>query len=69
MRLSFSLKDNLACEKICAAVQKLVNSYNTRGELHQDKSYLVIDIMNVAYDIDGDLPKIEYKNESINSPT
>lgn len=69
MRLSFSLKDNLACEKICEAVQKLINSYNNRGELHQDKSYLVIDIINIAYEIDDTLPKIEYKNESINSPT
>ena len=69
MRLSFSLRDNVPCEKICLGVQKLINDFNKNKQLYQDKSLLVIDIVNISQDIDISLPKIEYKDIESGSPS
>lgn len=67
MRLTFSLRENLDCEKICKAVQKLINDYNKQQLLSADKSLLVIDIVNISQDVDMYIPKIEYKEDSYHS--
>lgn len=67
MKLTFSLRENLNCEKICQAVQKLINDSNNKQQLFADKSLLVIDIVNISHDIDYYVPKLEYKEEASDS--
>ena len=63
MRLTFSLRENLDCEKICQAVQELINYTNNKQQLVAHKSLLVIDIVNISQDVDTYVPKLEYKAE------
>lgn len=67
MRLTFSLRNHLDCEKVCKAVQKLINDSNNKQQLFSDKSLLVIDIVNIGQEVDYLVPKLEYKEEASDS--
>lgn len=65
MKVYLNLRDNIACERICQMVQKLINDSNNRGSLVPDKSLLIVEITNIDQEIDIHTPRIEYKESGI----
>lgn len=60
MLLSFSLSQQISCEKICAELQRVVELYAKQNSL--DDCLLVIDIRKTTTDTSL-IPKLEYQVE------
>ena len=59
MFISYNLNNNIACEKICHDIQKLVSKFQTENKIN-NSLVLVVGIKEVI-DVDC-TPKLEYKS-------
>jgi len=59
MLLSFSLSQNIECQKICNELQRIITIYQKSNSL--EDSVIVIDIKKITND-SSLIPKLEYKN-------
>lgn len=64
MILSYSLGNDIACEKLCKDIGKVVTKLAQSG-IDMSLCQLVIDIKTVTDSKESLLPKLEYKNSEL----
>lgn len=64
MILSYSLGRDVSCEKLCKDVAKVVNKLSRLGT-DMSTYQLVIDIKPITDSSDSLLPKLEFKNTTV----
>jgi len=61
MRISFSLRENIECEKICQGIQMLIQK--SMNSLDPSKTLLVIDLIQINQETNDLMQRIEYKHD------
>lgn len=60
MLKAIALTRDISCEEICGIIGSLINEYRI-SQPDLSNSVMVIDIKNIVYSIDNEVPKIEMK--------
>ena len=60
MPVCFSLNNELSCDKICAQIQKMINSYQQNNQINEN-SLLVIEIKQIIDSKDNLMPKLTHE--------